>query len=480
VLAASTVVHAWLLVGNVFGEQDAARLANWAIIAAAGGAYHGADYTAYSSPLYLEALRAGLQMHWLTPGDLPWFMSILSLIAAAGATAAMFGVVYQITRSGAAAVGAALLIQVAPVFWFNASYGFPSMVSLALFLAGLFAWQLALNLRQAAGRFLLGGAALLILLLASAVKLDALMAGALYCLPIWLGNQTRRSKLSWTGILLLAGAAIFVLVNAYGKYLAPVEQGAFSWNTWENRFPITAAALFSRINLLVMIRAGGLLAIPAGLVAAFLLGREARGRTIVLWLALAALPLTLFWGLRFGNSARHILIPVVVLYMLLALPLAQPKGRTWAGVLAAICLVNYLAFAASPDTVIPSGRLLGSTQQLEQWAGALHARGALIAERPEARLAVIGNGWEQPYFQYESLRRADPASISYRLEERGGLMRLNKGYGEQTVLWIYASPDAKTLEELARDGYLLLIDDRSLLPVVQQTPALAGQWLAAP
>jgi hypothetical protein len=198
-----------------------------------------------------------------------------------------------------------------------------------------------------------------------------------------------------------------------------------------------------------------------------------------MWVALAALPVILYWGLLRGNSGRHNLLPVIFLYFLLALPLMGRVRWAWGALLAVMVLVNYVTFPPSANTVLPSGRLLESARLIQERTAALHALGREVADLPHTKVAVMGEGWMHPYITYEILQAEQYVrhSGSDSPSSPQQLTTLDHGM-ENDYLLVYDAVDMPRMVSLADQGYYLVVGTGSMSGDMADHPSLAGKYVA--
>jgi hypothetical protein len=466
---------------DTLGEQDAGRL----VIASIEAAYltSGTRYTnhepIYSAPLYAEALRAGILSGLMSPATIIAWMTLASLLASAIATAMLYLFVLNLTQSVWAAAGAGLLLQLVPAFWFNSIYGFPTMLAISFFLVSLVMFQIGLKREEPGLRMVLFGGAFIFFLLAVLTKIDALLAAAIFCLPVWESGRPRRARVLWIGALIIA-ALVCLLVYALVTRSLLVEQTAPTfYRNWGSKFPLQWRHFFTLANAKILLRTAGLFSIPLGVIAFLLLVRERRYRAILFWLLMSAMPLVLFWGFRASNSARHNLIPGLFLVVLLALPLATHRRKLWSLVLALVCVANYFILAPDASTVAPSGRLFASSRLLLQSAASLHQRGRIISEFPEARIAVVGNGSAQPYYLFEIYRNGSLSLTKRQIPQNHPytITIFDAGGQEKTYLWSYETPASVEIVKLAERGYFVLIDDPEVAMDLYRFQQMANRFL---
>jgi hypothetical protein len=474
-VVANLAAHAPLLITDYFGEQDAARIANDSIRAAHNGYFYDLEAMVYSTPLYLDALRYGLQTGLISPCSVPFWMTFVSLIASAAITAALFIFVFRLTGSVLAAFGAALILQFNPTFWFNSLYGFATIVAFALFMGSLALFQSALNKSSPRFQYLLFLGAALMYIVAVMTKVDVLLASAIFCLPVWQSGRSLKSRLIWIGTLVLFSGLVFLLFNHYAAILAPHREATGQWDKWQSQFFVGFERLVSKNNLKIIVRSVGFLSVPTAFVGVVLAGWQPKWRPAIFWLVMAGLPLVLFWGVIAGNSARHHLVPSLFLCIVLALPLAMRIRWVWVSVLAIICVVNYLYYPPSPNTVSPSGRLLANVSLLKERVKELHSMGEEIARLPNEKVGIIGGGPLHPYFTFEIMRNSHYLKHDFRANVQR--FEVQKGNLVRSFILFYKTPEISEIAALANRGYFLVVVDNKVIKELGNLSELQGRWV---
>lgn len=463
-VAVNLVLHCVFAITQCFGEPDAARVANDAIKASYNGSFSAMETQAYSTPLYLDALRWGLGTGLVSIATVPVWMTAVTIVSSAIITMAVFVFVYLFARSLLTASAVTLLLQFNPAFFMLGLYGFAVVPAIALFFCALVAFQVALPMQTAVRRYLLLSLALVLYVGAVLTKIDVVLATLLFCLPIWSAERPVVRKLMWTGVVGVTAVVAFVLFNVYAGSLAPAMAPADAWGAHTERYFVGLRGLIDSSNLRVLEYATGYLSVPLGLLAVIGFGWWRKLRTPVLWLFLGAFPLVLYWAMIRGNSARHVLLPVVILCVVIGLPLTTRFRRWWLGAMLAVMIVNGVVFPPSQSTVTPSGRVFQSAQLLESDVKDLHATGGVISELPYEKTAVIGQGWTHPYFIYEILR--DGGYEEHALVDAHGQdqrISVTRDGRVKTYLMVYNVPETEALVAYVAEGYFLVIADSAAI-----------------
>jgi 4-amino-4-deoxy-L-arabinose transferase-like glycosyltransferase len=167
-----------------------------------------------------------------------------------------------------------------------------------------------------------------------------------------------------------------------------------------------AAAIDPR-NLMVLPTTGGFVYSLAIAFALIYLWRCREDRRLVVFALLWAVPVVVFWGLRDGNSARHLMsafVPMALVLALLVQRLFSRHGVRFAAA-AVLLLGNYALAAPSAGMVRPSTRLIDSSRLLQEKVSRLHRDAAAIASLDDAKVFLVGS-WANPYVVFAMLAKA--------------------------------------------------------------------------
>jgi hypothetical protein len=407
-VALSILVHG-IFVMDGFGEPDAARLA----VQAAGWHHMGRipilSYTVRVSTLYLYVMKAvldlGLPFHSLA-NLLNWSNVILG-----GATLIPLYLLWRhLTSPEAAAIGC-LLYWFTPAFWQANTYGMPHLPSFSFFVGSLLLFALCLRRSGWCFAALAAGSAIL-----AAVALG-LKADVILCCGAFIGVTFCLRALNLrSGILsLLIPVFALAVVMAYSKLVAPGlgNTGEFV-TTWSRRFPFTSHALQNRSNILVPAAAlGGCLLslVILSVIYCFVCRRNLR----ILFLALLwGVPPILFWGLKMGNSVRHLMASCSVLIFLAAVVFVSIiKNMRWAlPIIAVLLLLNYFTSPEERLRFQSGGGLIKSRNDRQHMVDEIQKAGKTFVTLPDRRKLYIG-GWSIPHVVWEVLEDAAEFDIEW-------------------------------------------------------------------
>ena len=400
-------VHLPARLGELYGEQDVARLVNDALLWTRAGVRTDAlsQYRYYTSPAYIWLITLLLPGARDTLAPAAAALNAINLVVAVVITVPLFLLVRRIAGGRAALLGT-LFLSVMPAFWQGGLYGFPSLPA-ALFLV-LALWLFDRWLAGDGGpRAALPTLAACTLCLTASVLLKAdVYLGAV---ALW-GLLLYRRRLSWRGAALLAAVGVLPVVVLYGVATALLQEspGAFEYaDAWRTTFPATPGRALTTAHVVQVVKSFGLLTLPLFAAALVVLLRARRYALAALLLAWAALPVA-FWFPRWGDSARHHFQSTVPAALGVGILLAAWRVRDlWRyAALALIMAVNYLAFAPDASTLTTSGNLLGSARPTAQRLAVYHRLAREYAERDAPRSAFLGT-LTNPFAENQVLWLAD-------------------------------------------------------------------------
>lgn len=435
-VALSLAAHAPFLLRGL-GEPDAARLCIDAILWHRTGRLNAAlaDYRPRTSPLYLHALKKALD--WGLPIEsLSVVMNWSNVIVGSLALIPMYLLLKRLTDARAA-LAACVLYSFVPAFWLASLYGMPHLPAFALFLAALALFGAS---RKAAGRRRAALTALATLCMAVACLLKA---DVVVCAGAFVGVLLCQRALSVRNVAsAVAMVALGVLVTLlYTRLILPGVNplGRFD-ATRAERFPISPETLVSEDNLRVVSRSVGPVLACACLAAGLYCAVAGRAQRRLLALALLwSLPPLLLWGLKFGNSARHMMAPALPLVLLVAASAFSIRklGRGAYALLALLVMGNYASTRVNTSTVTPSSRVFEAPGAIQDYLETFVERSRDFERLAADKKLLVARG-ASPYALYEVAARAQEVEVAEGSTEWEGEMvvRMLDGRRER-VAWIY-------------------------------------------
>ncbi|MFP4058378.1 MAG: glycosyltransferase family 39 protein [Candidatus Brocadiia bacterium] len=471
-LAATFAAHAALRIEG-FGEQDAARLCNDAFIWHRTGRLRIelADYRPWTSPLALHALKtafdAGLGIR-----SVPAVVNWLNVLATPLALLALYLAARRLAGPAAAMAGCVLYALV-PSFWVAGLYGMPHLPSFAAFLFALLAFRRSLWAR---GRSYVAwvGVSGALLAVAAVLKADVVLLGGAF-----LGVMLCARRTTWGHVA--AAAAVGLVAGLatlfYAKAIQPPEASlARVGADLGERLPLRLWGLVSQGNRRITVSAFGPVlfwASAGGLVCCLASRRHLR---LALLALLWSVPPQVVWGVKFGNSARHMMAPACPLVLLVGVALCfLLRGRRQVALaVGALAVANFFSTSPRASTVVPSTRLVRSAGAIQADAAHWHAAGRAFAELDAEKKLLLG-GAKNAYILYEVLASAR----DFRFTGRGHELRVVNDRGEaQLVDWRYVSrAEARRLApQLEAQGWHVWSAEYQLRPANSLLPRGERLW----
>jgi len=409
-LLALAVNFALLLRG--FGEGDAARLAVQALAWHDAGELEILSYTVRVSPLYLTGLRRLLESG-VQPESLPAWMNAVSAVSGALLWVPLYALWRRAVNAPVAAV-ACLLFAVTPAFWHANHYGMPHLPAFLFFVVQ----------SVCTARFLVADGARFLAWFALAcagacvamgLKADIVMVfAASIGLALVLGRAGLRNLAACAAVPLVG----LFFVTRYAHSIAPGlgELGDLGGHAgrWSERFPITLEAILNPNNVVVPAYGAGALLFACMAASVLFALWSPTHRRLGLWALGWSTPALLFWGLREGNSARHMMAiyPPLCLLVAAAASALLRSPRLRAGALAVLVIGNYFAAPAYSRTFRMGGRLFGGQARVQADVDLVTERAREFCEL-RAPLKVLGGNWTLPYVVWQLMLSSDRYRIAW-------------------------------------------------------------------
>jgi len=432
------VLHAVSMIDG-FGEPDTARYGVLAEEWHTTGLIHSYSYHLRTSPLYLHSIKllldAGLPLA-AVPAVLNW----LNVIMGSLMLVPLYLLWRRLTRPSAALLGC-LLLTVTPAFWLANIYGAPHLPSFALFVTSLWllaGWASDGGDKMKSGRFI--GAAVLAVL-AVALKADLILCfGAYLGLMLCLGVLTRRNLI----ISLALPVVSLALVVLYARVItADMPMLTAAAGEWSKTFPFTLEAVTDTYNRMVPVRSVGIF-LYAGAMASLVVCLVRRRHLKVLLFTLCwALPLLLFWSLKMGNSARHMMAgfcPLMFVGAVTAVETFKSPKLRWPVVL--VILAANFFISPKGGTISPTANLIKLNRIVEDFAYVRHTFAKAFADLVDVDNKLYIGSTTTAYVEFESFVRADSYQVLnvepkiYRVVNDGDkaqIFRIRKLTGPATI-----------------------------------------------
>ncbi len=398
-------VHLPVEFGGLYGEPDAARLANSALLWTRAGVRTEAlsQYLYYTSPGYIWLITL------LLPGTLGRLapaaaaLNLINLIAAAVVPVPLF-LLFRRLAGDSAALIATLFLTVIPAFWQGGLYGFPTLPAVLFMI--LAAWLFDRWLTGDAGRRAQAPTiAGCVLCLTASILLKAdvyLSAVVLWGLLVYRGRWSART----VALLAVMEAVPIGVLFLVARGLLQSSPSALVYaGTWTRTFPAQSGSAFTSDHALQLVKSFGLLTLPVFVLALVWLVRARRYALAGMLLVWAVVPVA-FWFIRPGDSARHHFQSTVPVALGVGILLAAMRARWRWAALGLLAAANYWAFRPNASTVTTSGNLVRSGRLTAGAVGLDQHLAREFAERAGPRAAFLGS-YTEPYVEAQVLSLAD-------------------------------------------------------------------------
>jgi hypothetical protein len=433
-VAVSLAVHGFFAIRG-FGEPDAARLAVQASVWARTGELLNIGYTVRTSPLYIQWLRCAIDAG-LPLEKLPGFMCGMNVLLGSLSLIPMYMLWRRLVSARAAAL-ALVLCSFMPAFWLANVYGMPHLPAMFFFLCGLLCFC---HGAERAGWRAVAWLAASVLLASIGIGLKAdivLCYGAF----LWFAVQARPVSLRNVAVACLT-PAIGVLASMLHTRL--VSPQYISASQWSENFPFTLRAITSIENDAAVVMASGIVLFAVMMMCLLYCVIRRRHMSLLVLAMIWVMPVALFWCLKPGNIARHMMAGYVPLALVTAAVVAHViADRRWLlAVVACILAANYFAspWFSLPRTGRPSSRLFEARQCIQARVESWHAAGKNFADAPDKRKFLFGSDYVF-YAMWETF-----ASARSLTHTRNGWSVVGTN-GEQEVRFAYV-PANKPLPEV--------------------------------
>lgn len=394
----SIVLHA-LFVVEGFGESDAARLATLATEWHQTGSIHSYSYPLRTSPLYIHSIKIllglGIPLH-----NVPPLMNWLSLILASLTLIPLY-LLWRLLSRPLVSIFACLLFFVTPAFWLANIYGMAHLPSFSLFITSLLLFARGLK-RPSTSAFAWSTGAAVLVVLSVALKADIILCFGAYLGITICGNDLNKRSIVLS--LLIPVVALSFVIMYTNSITSTIPSLGNSAGIWATSFPFTIEAVMDRSNRMVPVRTVGILLFAACVLSVVYCAVRRRHLKLLVFCLIWACPLILFWGLKMGNSARHMMAgfcPLLFLTALAAHDWIKNPRILWLS-LAVILAGNYfIDVGDNPGTTSPPPQLHRLKKMVTNYAKKRHILSRRFAEIDDVKQKIYAGNTTTPYVEWE-------------------------------------------------------------------------------
>jgi hypothetical protein len=385
------------------------------------------------------------------------FMNSLSLALGTACALALYALFRQFSAPRYAAL-AIVMYSMTPGFWLGNVYGMPTVPALCGFALSVLWFVRACRLQKLLGVWLpiLMLASFACLFWAVSFKADLVLCTGVFVV-LALSTRGRRLRMLGLATLVVMGA-VFANNRYVHRVLTPLSDAPQSTpaflKDWSTQFPFKLSALLDPANNQTIVHCvGGLLfsVLVISVLVGLVQGKRPRqeAATALAW----AVPPLLFWGLLFGNNARHSVFGIAPLFLVAARfvfrAVDERTGR--AAVLGLLLMgLSYWSDTKGHGPVAPASNLLSCAEKLEEITQGYHRNGERIALTDAPKRAVVGASILVPYLDFEVFATAkSPVMVnSWEMHD-----------GDQVTVFAHSMSrhqQAEVDRKFRREGFVLL------------------------
>jgi hypothetical protein len=391
-----------------FGEMDATKIA----VSVIDMIKHGTD-SAFSNiyftdviPLYILYLKLSMKVFNYNYSLLPLIMNYTNAVAGILIVVPAFYVVNKIFRNPAVAFCSVLALLFTPSFYQATIMGFPHLISLFFLLISLLSYITGLDSSQRGTVNLMMIVSCVFLTIAFLFKADYVLAAGIYFGFVLMRKVRDWQKIAWSLIVVLVSSVLFLIFR--NLILGPTGGTTMSADGMSNWFDffftglgiITSPALF-KYQITPIMYGAGIVTFFAGIAAMLYLLFSRNRDPLIFIFSWAAAP-TFLWFIIGGNNARHNMLSVLPLLVIIIICLYKLSPRFVVISTLILILGNFFVTPPSSSITRPSGNLFKSLDYLERRMNVFHARAEEIADINKDKIAVLGY-FHNPHVIFELL-----------------------------------------------------------------------------
>jgi hypothetical protein len=273
--------------------------------------------------------------------------------------------------------------------------------------------------------------------LALGMKADIVLAYGAFG-GLFLFYKQKNFRYPVIGLLVIAASFLIISILPNIVFSGALSPGRFA-TRWNDSFPFTIEALENIKNISASVSSVGCVFSVMILVCLILLLIRQKNKSLLLFCLVWSLPLTLFWGLKLGNSARHMMVPMIgYLFVSACILQSLVKGKKLVAIVLALIIGNYFltSDALLPRTYRPSSRLIAGSYALQEITNKRHQIGHDFCRLPAGDKVLLGDetifyGFWEIINAHQTMRYEKRGNDSYYLTGSG---RIKLAYTEEEDL----------------------------------------------
>ncbi len=391
-----------------FGEIDATKIA----VSVIDMLNHGSD-AAFSNfyftdviPLYILYLKWFMKQLNYDYSYLPIVMNYTNAVFGTLTIIPAFFLIKQLFRNSIIAFYSVLALIFAPSFYQSTIMGFPHLVAFFFLLVSLNFYLSGIDSdRKSRGYFFLFPAGVF-LTIAFLFKSDIVLVTGVYFGLLMMRKIRDKGTIAGSFLMILISGVLFLILR--NMILGPSsgttmsKEGLSKWYAFSLILPSAIGYYIAQAKPIAY--GAGIATFCMGLISFIFYLFKRRSDILAFIISWAALP-TVFWLVMIGNNARHNMITVLPLLVIIVVLFFEKAPRYATVLTIIIVLSNFFLTAPSFSILRPSGSLFKSNTLLEDRMETFQSLAKEITNIDENKIAVLGT-FHNPHVIIELMHSA--------------------------------------------------------------------------
>jgi hypothetical protein len=431
------------------GEPDSARIATVVIDRISNGA-NGPLVNFYHTdtiPLYVLSLSWVMKLYSQDFTYLPLIMNYTNAIFSSLIIVPSYLLIKRLFRNSRVAFYSVMVFIFAPSFFLASVYGAPHLIALFFFFVSAYLFLLWIDDSSIARRhcwLLLSSAAFTLTIL---FKSSIILGCGIYPGILYIRRVKDKRKILFSLIYLCLAFFIFIFLRQH--IIEPSAESITSRSgflAYINYFLIdpTPSVIIRQIKPAIL--GAGIFSSLLGVISFLFYLLKKRSDMLIFMITWTALP-NLYWISIWGNNARHHLIAVLPLLVMVVFFLYERSPRFLPLLTGALILGNFLLTAPSPSTYFPSGSLFKSQALLEARISKYHSKAREIAAINAEKIAVMDH-YHIPYVIYEILSTKPLYDAKLLTSVRDSVVEIKTSDKEYMICFISSDAPRVNIEKM--------------------------------
>ena len=403
-----SIVSHFPFVLSGFGEIDATKIA----ISVIDILNHGSDaafanfYFSGVIPLYILYLKSSMKLLNYNYSYLPLVMNYTNAVVGTLIIIPAYFLIKKLFGNSTIAFCSVLALIFAPSFYHSTIMGFPHLIAFFFLLLSLCFFLSGLDQSRKSTVYYLMFLSCMFLTVAFLFKSDLVLASGIYIGFLFMRKEKDKGKITITFLIILISGLLFLLFRdlILGPSIAATmsKEGMSKWYDYSLIIPTNPTYLIRQVKPIAY--GAGLFTFFLGIFIFLFYLFKKRFDISMFIISWAAIPI-LFWLVMIGNNARHNMITVLPLLVIIIVFLHERAPKYVTGLTIILILCNFFITSPSFSILTPSGNLLKSNELLENRMSIFKSRAEEIAGVDGDRIAVLGY-FHNPHVIFELMRSA--------------------------------------------------------------------------